>query len=514
MSSYLGIDVGTSGVKSIVMDSEGVIHGVGYSECDLVTPQPGFAEQDPLKWWEACDAAARQAVQNSGRAKEISGIGFSGQMQGCTPLDKDMLPIRNSLIWLDQRAVIEVDEVLGLIDEQKLLKIIANECLNSHWVPKLFWLRKNEPRNYERIHKLLFAKDYLRFRVTGEVFTEVSDASLTCLMDVPKRKWSDELFEIFDIPRSFVPERLVESQCVTGTLRKPIAESWGLTPGIPVVAGGGDQPAGGVATGIIESGVVATAIGTSGVVFGCLDEPLFDEKKRAMYSMAHAVPDKWCFLGLVLTAGGTFKWLRDTFFSEKKALMEQQQLDIYDYMTGLAGKAAPGSEGLAFLPYMNGEKTPVNDADARGVFFGLSQRHGIAEICRSVMEGVTFALRDTIEICREMGTEVHEVRASGGGAKSELWRQIQADIFNANVLTMNMEEGPASGGAILAAVGAGEFATVREACGALLKITMVTEPDPENAKRYEDYYNVYKELYPALKPVFTKQAQNVATYLG
>ena len=507
MNCYLGIDAGTSGIKTIIIDNEGTVHGVGYCECDLITPKSGWVEQDPSKWWEACDDAVKQVVNNSGKAKEIQGIGFSGQMQGCTPFDKDMRPVGNSLIWLDQRSVREVDEIYNLVDEQTLLKITANECLNSFLAPKVLWLRKNEPRRYEKIHKLLFAKDYLRFLMTGEIATDVSDASTSGLMDIPQRKWSERLFKALDIPLSFVPGNMVESQTVTGTLRKTIAEEWGLKTGIPVVAGGGDQPTGGVGTGIVQSGIVGTAVGTSGVVFCCLDEPFFDTKKRALYSMAHAVPNKWCFLGLVLTAGGTFKWLRDTFYSDKKAY------DTYDYMTELASQASPGSEGLTFLPYMNGEKTPVNDADARSVFFGLSHRHGQAEICRSVMEGVTFALRDTIDIYREMGKEVYEVRASGGGAKSALWRQIQADIFNANVLTMNLEEGPASGGAILAAVGAGEFSSIQEACDTLLKITEVTEPINENVKRYEDYHAVYKKLYPALKDAFSEQAQNVAIYL-
>jgi len=513
MSCYLGIDAGTSGIKTIVMDNNGVIHGIGYRECDLVTPQPGWVEQDPLMWWEACDEAVRQALQNSGKAGEIAGIGFSGQMQGCTPFDKDMRPLGNSLIWLDQRSVHEVQEIYSLISEQELMLITANECLNSFWAPKLLWLRNNEPERYEKIHKILFAKDYLRYRMTGEISTEVSDASLSFLMDVPGRKWSKRIFEALDIPFDIVPERLVESQDITGTLQKKTADSWGLKAGIPVIAGGGDQPAGGVGTGIVKSGVVGTAIGTSGVVFGCVDKPLFDDKNRAVYSMAHSVPDKWCFLGLVLSAGGTFKWLRDTIFSDRKTAMEREGLDVYDYMTDLASRSCPGSEGLTFLPYLNGEKTPINDADARGVFFGLSHRHGLSDICRSVMEGVTFALRDTIEICREMGTEVHEIRASGGGAKSGLWRQILADISQANVLSMNIEEGPAAGGAILAAVGAGEFANVYEACDSLLKVVKVTESVTENIKRYDEYYQTYKDLYSALKPLFSRQAQIVAEYL-
>jgi len=514
MNCYLGIDAGTSGVKAIVMDNEGAIHGVGYRECDIVTPQPGWVEQDPLVWWEACDEAVRQAIYNSGKAKDIIGIGFSGQMQGCTPFDKDMRPLGNSIIWLDQRSAKEVGEIRDLVDDNTSMQITGNDCLNSYWAPKLVWLRNHEPERYEKIHKILFAKDYLRYCMTGEIATEVSDASMSFLMDIKERKWSAAMFDALGIPQDFVPERLLESPDIAGTLRSAVAEKWGLKPGIPVAAGGGDQPAGGVGTGIVENGIVGSSIGTSGVVFGCIDRPIFDTKKRALYSLAHSVPEKWGFIGLVLSAGGAYKWLRDTVFADKRVQVEQQGKDIYAYMDELAIQSCPGSEGLAFLPYLNGEKTPVNDADARGVFFGLSYRHGLAEICRSVMEGVTFALRDTIEICREMGTEVYEVRASGGGAKSGLWRQIQADIYNANVLSMNMEEGPAAGGAILASVGAGEFSNVKEACGQLLKVVSVTEPNRENVKLYDDYYRIYKELYPSLKTQFANQAQNVVKHLG
>ena len=513
MSCFLGIDAGTSGIKAIVLDSKGIIHGIGYSECNVLSPQPGWAEQDPLDWWKACDESVKQAIHDSEKANEIAGIGFSGQMQGCTPFGKDMQPLGNSLIWLDQRSTKEVQEISTMISEHESLTITSNECLNSFWAPKLMWIKNNEPRKYEKIYKVLFAKDFLRYRMTDEIATDVSDASLSFLMDVTDRKWSDRMFKALDLQRDLVPDRLLESQEVAGTLSKKIAAEWRLKSGIPVVTGGGDQPVGGVGNGIVNDGIVGTAIGTSGVVFGSLNKPIFDTKKRAVYSMAHAVPGKWCYLGLVLSAGGSFKWLRNTIFADKKNEMDLQGKDVYDYMSEIAAQTSAGSEGLIFLPYLNGEKTPINNANARGVFFGLSHRHGLAELSKSVMEGVTYALRDTIEICREMGNDINEVRASGGGAKSPLWKQIQADIFNTNILSMNMEEGPAAGGAILAAVGAGEFSNVEEACESLLSVTSVTEPIKENVKRYEDYYHTYKELYASLKKLFEKQAQTVSKYL-
>lgn len=513
MKYFLGIDAGTSGIKAMIIDETGKISGIGYHECDVITPNPGWAEQDPLVWWDACDRAVKQAVDKSGHGKEVASIGFSGQMQGSTLMDKNMDPIGNCIIWLDQRAEEEVHDIEKLISEQEMLDTTANFCLNSFWAPKLLWVRKNNPAAYEKIHTVLFTKDYLRYRMTGEIATEVSDASLSFLLDVPNRKWADNIFEKLSISKDIVPQRLVESQEVVGQLLPDIAAQWGLNAGIPVVAGGGDQPAGGVGTGIVKSGVIGATIGTSGVVFGCTDEPLIDTKKRALMTMAHSVPEKWCFLGLVLTAGGSFKWVRDTLFADKKAAMAAQGKDIYDYMTEMAAQSSPGSEGLTFLPYFNGEKTPISDPNARATFFGLSYRHGLGDMCRSVMEGVTFALRDTIEICREFGIEVNEVRANGGGAKSQLWRQIQADIYNANVLTMNMEEGPAAGGAIMAAVGSGHFASIEEACGELVKVSSVTEPIKENVKRYNDYYESYRELYLALRNMYQKQAGIVEKYL-
>ena len=513
MECFLGIDAGTSGIKAMIIDEKGNNRGIGYCECDILSPNPGWVEQNPETWWHACDKAVKEAVLKSGCGKDIKGIGFSGQMQGCTFINKELEPINNCIIWLDQRASAEVKDIEGIMTEKEMLNLTSNHCLNSFWAPKLLWFRKNKPKEYESIYKVLFTKDYLRLKITGEIATEVSDASFSFLMDVAGRKWSKEMFSKLDIDPDIVPARLAESCDVVGNLKKDIAKEWGLQEGIPVVAGGGDQPAGGVGTGIVKTGVLGATIGTSGVVFGCCDEPFQDVKNRATYSMAHSVRGKWGFLGMALTAGGSFKWIRDTIFADKKALLASEGKDIYDYMTVLAAQSAPGCEGLVFLPYLNGEKTPVSDENARGIFFGLSNRHGLNEICRSVMEGVTFALRDTIEILREFGTDVSEVRANGGGAKSDLWLQIQADIFNANVVTMNMEEGPAAGAAIMAAVGTGAFADVNEACDSIVKIKKVTEPIQENVKRYNEYYQTYGALYPALKDIYKRQAGIVGRYI-
>lgn len=415
MSCFLGIDAGTSGVKAVVMDASGALLGKGYGECDLITPRPSWVEQDPQAWWEACDAAVRQAVAKSGRGGEVAGIGFSGQMQGLTLMDKEMKPIGNCMIWLDQRASAEAEELNRRIDPAEALEITANHCLPSYWAAKLLWLRKNRPEDYERINVALFPKDYLRYRMTGEIATDVSDASCSWLLDMKKRAWSDRMFEVTGIPRSIVPERLLESQQAAGCLLPELAEKGG---------------------------------------------------------------------------------------------------DVYAYMDALAEAEPAGSEGLCFLPYPGGESTPHVDPNARGVFFGLSYRHNLGAMCRSVMEGVTFSLRDILEIIHETNNlTVTEVRAMGGGAKSALWRQIQADVYNASVITMNMDEGPAAGAAILAAVAAGEFPSVEEGCRHILKPVTQTQPIAENVGVYDDFYGTYRKLYPALKPLYQEQAQKVAKYL-
>ena len=514
MSCYMGIDAGTSGIKAIILDDIGKILGVGYTECNLITPKPNWAEQNPLDWWEACGKAATQAAKNSGCGKKVEAIGFSGQMQGCTMMDKNMEPLGNSLIWLDQRSSEEAKELSSIMDTSEMLGITASYCLPSYWAAKLVWMKKHKPEIFANIHKVLFAKDYLRYKMTGEVATEVSDASLTFLLDLGKRQWSKRMFEVTGLPMDIVPEKMLESQDIAGYLSKEVAEEWGMKAGIPVVAGGGDQPVGGIGSGVVGSGEIAVSIGTSGVVFGCSEKPFVDEQRRAMYSLCHSIPGKYGFLGCTLGAGGSFKWLRDNLFADQKAAMAAEGKDVYDYMTNIASEVKVGSEGLCFLPYFNGESTPHVDADARGVFFGLSYRHGLPAMCRSVMEGVTFSLRDTIEILRDTGgLQIDKVRALGGGSKSAIWRQIQADIFNASVLTMSIEEGPAAGAAILAAVGSGNFASVEEACDAILKVDTVTDPIAKNVEIYDEYYQTYRNLYTVLKDDFKNQAKIVNKYL-
>lgn len=515
MSYFMGIDSGTSGIKAIVLDDTGRILGTGYHECDLITPRPNWVEQDPMDWWRACSFAAEKAARESGVGRDIAAIGFSGQMQGCTLMDRDMKPLGNCLIWMDQRASAEAAELNARIPPEEFLNITASFCLPSYWAPKLLWLQRHEPELYAKVHTVLFTKDFLRYMMTGEAAAEVSDASCTWLIDVKKRAWSDRMFAVCGISRDIVPQRLLESTDVAGYLKPDVAEAWGMKAGIPVVAGGGDQPAGGVGSGVVRPGVLAATIGTSGVVFGCCDTPFVDPVQHGMYSLCHSVPGMYSFLGCTLGAGGSFKWMRDTLFADKKVSLAAEGKDVYDYMTGLAAEVAPGSEGVCFLPYLAGEGTPIVDPDARGVFFGLSYRTGLGALCRAVMEGVTFSLRDTIEILRSAnGFRVSEVRAMGGGARSALWRQIQADVYNARVITMNMEEGPAAGAAIMAAAGSGCFGSVQEGCDTILKVATVTEPIAQNVAMYDEYYQTYHALYGDLKARFAAQAKIVGSFMA
>jgi xylulokinase len=512
MTCFLGIDSGTSGVKAIILDENGVTLGVGYKECNLITPRPLWVEQDPNDWWEACQFAIKQAVAKSGKGKAIAAIGLTGQMLGNTMLDKDFKPLGNCMIWLDQRATEERDFIENQLGVDEMLGITANYNLTGYWAPKLMWIKKNRPEIFEKTRLVLFPKDYLKLILTGTPSVEVTDASGSFLLDMKSRTWSDKMFEVCDLPKDIVPSVVNESCDVVGHLKADIAEALGLSAGIPVVGGAGDQPAGGIGNGVYKEGVVSATIGTSGVVYAVTNKVIADRQRRAALCFCHSAPQTWSLFGCTLAAGGSFKWVRDNLFAEAKKAYASQGKDVYDMMTDLAAQVKPTSEGLTFLPYLNGERTPYPDENARGVFFGLSYRHGLGEVCRSVMEGVTYSLRDTIEILREFNVQVNEVRASGGGAKSALWRQMQADIYNATVVTTNIEEGPSAGAAIMAAVGSGAYTSIGEACDQIVKVVSHTEPITKNVHMYEDFYQTYHSLYGVLKDTFAVQSKLVSKW--
>jgi xylulokinase len=509
MKAYLGIDLGTSAVKAALLGEDGEFLGMGESALVFATPRPGYAEQNPEHWWHGAVAATGMALAVCAGKAEVAGIGISGQMLGSVLIDKDGRADRRGIIWMDQRAAKQRDDIEARLGLDAILDRTANYPLVSLWAPKLLWLRENEPDRYDRIEKVLFPKDYLKYRLTGTYDIDATDAPGTLLFNTAGRVWDDGLFRSLDIPRGFVPAGVSESVDIIGRVRREAAGELGVPEGTPVVAGGGDQMCGGVGLGVVRPGVVSSTIGTSGVVFTLSETCVVDRQPRALLSYCHSVPGTWCLYGCTLSAGGSFQWLRNTFFKNARMAWDTCGASAYAFMDALASESAPGCEGLVFLPYLSGERTPHPDPHARGVFFGLSQRHDAGEICRAVMEGVVYSLRDTIDILREHGLPAREVRAAGGGAASPLWLQMQADIFNAQVAITNIKESPAAGAAILAAVGTGRYASVRQAADDVVRVVRTCDPLPENVKIYDEYYVTYRALYPALRPLYASQAGKV-----
>lgn len=498
MAYLLGIDIGTSGTKTVLFDEVGNTVASALEEYPLYQPNIGWAEQEPEDWWQATVGGIRKVLAKSGvKASDISGIGLSGQMHGLVLLDADNKVLRRSIIWCDQRTTAECEQITSIIGAERLIEITANPALVGFTASKIMWVKNNEPAIFEKTKKILLPKDYIRFRLTGEFATEVSDASGMQLMDVPGRCWSSEVLSKLGIDQDQLAE-LYESQEVSGKVSSSAAALTGLKEGTPVVGGGGDQAAGAVGNGIVKPGVVSSTIGTSGVVFAFLDKVSIDPKVRVQ-TLCHAVPNTWHVMGVTQAAGFSLKWFRDNLCREEMAVAELMDLDPYVLMDKEAEKVPPGSNGLVYLPYLIGERTPHLDADAKGVFFGLSTVHRKSDMIRAVMEGVTYSLRDCLEIISGMGVSVKEVRASGGGGKSPLWKQMQADIFGTPITTINSSEGPAFGVALLAGVGTGVYSSVAEACDAAIKVKNVQQPDMELHKKYTKFYELYGQLYKSLK---------------
>ena len=501
MAYYLGLDIGTSGTKALLITEAGQPVASDTREYPLSTPRPLWAEQDPDDWWKAVVAATKAVLEKAGaRGDEIAGIGLSGQMHGSVFLDKDNRVLRPAILWCDQRTQAECDWITAQVGSENLVKYISNPVLTGFTAPKIVWLRSHEREIYDRVVKVLLPKDYIRYKLTGVHATEVSDASGTALLDVAKRQWSLEVLEAAGIPRSFMPE-CAESIEITGHIHAEAASLTGLAAGTPVVGGAGDQAAGAVGSGIVETGIVSSTVGTSGVVFAYSDTPATDPKLR-VHTFCHAVPGKWHTMGVVLSAGGSLRWLRDTFFQPEGVVGQTTGQDTYSLMAAGANLVPAGSEGLIFLPYLTGERTPYPDANARGVFFGMTLRHKRQHFARAVLEGVAYALNDTFEIFHEIGIPITQVRASGGGAKSPVWNQIHADVTGYPHMTLSGDEGPALGVALLAAVGTGAYATVADACKAAIHTVAETAPDPAAHAVYQKYNVVYRGLYPALKEQF------------
>lgn len=508
MRYLLGIDIGTSGTKALLMDETGAVKARATSEYPLYTPRPLWSEQDPEDWWKATCAAIRQVLETSGvEPKSIAGVGLSGQMHGAVFLGEGDVVLRRAILWNDQRTQAECDWIMDTIGRERVVDLTLNPVLTGFTAGKIVWVRNHEPEVYARTRKVLLPKDFVRLRLTGEYAGEVSDASGTSLFNVRKRCWSEEMLDGCGIPRDWMP-RVYESPEVTGRITAAAAAATGLAEGTPVVGGGGDQAAGAVGNGIVETGIVSSTVGTSGVVFAFADEPLMDPGLR-LHTFCHAVPGKWHVMGVMLSAGGSLQWYRDTFCSEEKARAAELGVDPYELITAQAAEAPVGCEGLVFLPYLTGERTPYPDPNARGVFFGITRRCTKAYFARAILEGVAFGLRDSFEIMREMRLPIVQVRASGGGARSELWRKIQADVTNLPHVTINVDEGPALGVALLAGVGTGVYPSVADACRSVIRVVGTTDVCSVNHAAYDRFYRVYRALYAQLKDQFAEVSKIV-----
>ena len=506
MPYLLGIDIGTSGTKTLLCDHRGRVKATATAAHDVSSPKPGWSEQDPRQWWRAtCRATAAVLAGARVKGDSVRAIGLSGQMHGSVFLGDGDGPLRPAILWNDQRTAAECDAIEKRAGgRRKLIGMVGNPALTGFTAPKILWVRHHQPRVYERTKHILLPKDYIRYCMTGEYATEVGDASGTLLLDVKKRTWNRRLMSLLEIDPDLMPA-CHESHVVSGQLTRRAATALGLRPDTPVVGGSGDQPAGAVGNGIVVPGVVSATMGTSGVVFAHAAEPIYDPKGR-VHTMCAAVDGQWCVFGCMLSAGGSFQWFRDRVMPQVKAEAKRKHCDPYELLVAEAEAAGPGCEGLFFLPYLTGERCPYADPNARGGWIGLTARHTRADMIRALMEGVTYGMCDALHVMDAMGLGVKKVRLSGGGARSPFWRRLQADIYGRPAATINAEEGPAYGVAILAGVGTGVWSSVPQACRAVIRETETLRPDRRRARFYAERHAQYTRLYAALKAEFGRIA--------
>jgi len=482
------------------MDAGGRVVSSGTEEHQpFASPQPGWAEQDPRDWWRACGMAVKKALQKSGlRAEQIACVGFSGQMHGAVMLDASGEVVRPALIWCDQRTEKQSRELSAKFGRERLIHLTCNPPLTNFTLTKLLWVRENEPQLWARVRYVMLPKDYVRFRLTGDRAIDQADASGTLLLDVANRAWSKEVLSATGIDESFLP-KLYESPDVSGELNEEGAVATGLKAGTPVVAGAGDQAAGAVGMGIVRAGVVSATIGTSGVVFAATDRPALDPRGR-LHTFCHAIPGRWHVMGVTQAAGLSLRWFRDTF-GVAKNLAAAGDRDPYEFLSEEAATAPAGADGLLWAPYLMGERTPHLDPNARGALAGITPSHHRGHIVRAILEGVAFSLKDSFSIFEEMKVPVKQIRLGGGGARSPLWRQIQADVYAHEVEIVEAEEGAAYGAAILAAVGARHFASVDEACDVVIRVAKRVAPNPSSSTLLQKTYASFRSLYPALRSI-------------
>ena len=485
---YIGVDLGTSAVKILLIDSDGSILNTVSKDYPLILPQPGWSEQDPEEWWNACTSGIRELLEGFDSSR-VAGIGCGGQMHGLVALDGNDRVIRNAILWNDGRTAEETAWLNVELGRDKLSELTANIAFAGFTAPKIIWMKKNEPENFGRIAKIMLPKDYINYRLTGVHSCDYSDASGMLLLDVEHKCWSDEMLSICGIDESVIP-RLYESYEVTGTVLPDVAEILGLPGGVKVVAGAGDNAAAAVGTGTITDGACNISLGTSGTIFIASDKFAVDPN-NALHAFAHA-NGRYHLMGCMLSAASCNKWLCDEILKTDDYAAEQE---------GITDDRL-GRNNVLFLPYLMGERSPINDTDARGTFTGLSMDTTRQDVVQAVLEGVAFAIRDSLEVARSLGLDIKSSRICGGGAKSPIWRKMMANILGITLEIPKTEEGPGYGGAMLAMVGCGEFESIDACAESLLSIISKVKPDPKISARYEDQYRKFSKLYPALKGIF------------
>jgi xylulokinase len=493
VSLVLGLDVSTTATKAVLVDDSGAVRGIGVAEYGVAVPRPGWSEQDPSLWWDASCRAIPSALTAAGAdPAAVEAIGLTGQMHGAVLLDRDGQVLRPAILWNDQRTAEECDLIRGLLGVERLVSITGNDALTGFTAPKLLWTQRHEPETWRRVAQVLLPKDFVRHRLTGEFASDKADGSGTQLFNLAERDWSGEMLAALHIDPGFMPPTH-EGPAVTGVLSRAAAEACGLRPETPVVAGGGDQSANAVGLGAVGPGVVALSLGTSGVVFAAMDQGLYDPLGR-VHAFCHAVPGRWHMMSVMLSAAGSLRWFRDAVAPDLS----------FSQLTREAAEVPAGSDGLFFLPYLTGERNPHPDPLARGAFVGLTLQHDRRHMARAVLEGVAYGLREGLELMLTAGVRrPDQIRVSGGGTASDVWRQILADVLRVEIATVSTTEGAAYGAALLAAVGAGWFDGVDDATRALVHLTPSESPGSDTAA-YAAGHPVFRDLYPALAPIFPR----------
>lgn len=506
MGYLLGLDIGTSGVKALLISDNGQVIGSALQEYPFYSPRPGWTEQHPEDMWQGTITALSKVLADfQVDPKDIKGIGLSGQMHSSVFLDNNGSVIRPAILWNDSRTTKQCREIENLVGKDLLLKEACNPALEGFTAPKVLWLRENEPENFERVRWLVLPKDYIRYRLTDKINMEISDAAGTLFLNVREGRWSSVIMDKLNLPMEILPP-LVRSAEVVGGITKEVAELTGLAEGTPVVGGGADNACGAVGSGIVQAGRAMMSLGTSGVMLAHLDQPNLPSG-GTIHMFNHAVTDRFYMMGVILSAGLSYRWFRDQLGQIEQAMAKELHTDPYVLLSQEAALSPVGSQGLLFLPYLTGERTPHGDGNARGGFFGLSASHTRKDMIRSILEGVGFAFQDSLQLLQAAGWQGDSIRCIGGGAKSELWREILASILGLQVQTLNTDEGPGLGAALLAGVGTGIFKDLSEASDSILEVTSSIDPNPAWSKKYEELYPIYRSLYPALKPVYDSLAK-------